>query len=102
MNNKASAGALSVKATNVIGVVAEVSAEGTYLQAQPFEVYIPTKRTEENAHIYEDAARMANPARTVNLNREKQLSPSRKSKKIGRNVPCPCGSGMKYKRCHGR
>ncbi|QFU04084.1 preprotein translocase subunit SecA [Pseudoalteromonas sp. THAF3] len=102
VNNKASAGALSVKATNVIGVVAEVSAEGTYLQAQPFEVYIPTKRTEENAHIYEDAARMANPARTVNLNREKQLSPSRKSKKIGRNVPCPCGSGMKYKRCHGR
>ncbi len=23
------------------------------------------------------------------------------SKKIGRNEPCPCGSGEKYKRCHG-
>ncbi|MEW6870739.1 SEC-C domain-containing protein [Trueperella pyogenes] len=22
--------------------------------------------------------------------------------KIGMNQPCPCGSGMKYKRCHGR
>jgi len=22
--------------------------------------------------------------------------------KIGRNVSCPCGSGLKYKRCHGR
>ena len=22
-------------------------------------------------------------------------------KKIGRNDPCPCGSGKKYKRCHG-
>ena len=22
-------------------------------------------------------------------------------KKIGRNAPCPCGSGKKYKRCHG-
>jgi len=21
--------------------------------------------------------------------------------KVGRNVPCPCGSGKKYKRCHG-
>jgi preprotein translocase subunit SecA len=21
--------------------------------------------------------------------------------KIGRNDPCPCGSGQKYKRCHG-
>jgi preprotein translocase subunit SecA len=23
------------------------------------------------------------------------------SQKIGRNDPCPCGSGKKYKRCHG-
>ncbi len=22
--------------------------------------------------------------------------------KVGRNRPCPCGSGRKYKRCHGR
>ena len=22
--------------------------------------------------------------------------------KIGRNAPCPCGSGKKYKKCHGR
>jgi hypothetical protein len=22
--------------------------------------------------------------------------------KVGRNQPCPCGSGLKYKRCHGR
>jgi hypothetical protein len=25
-----------------------------------------------------------------------------KSKKIGRNEKCPCGSGVKYKRCHGK
>jgi uncharacterized protein len=25
-----------------------------------------------------------------------------KAPKIGRNDPCPCGSGMKFKRCHGR
>ena len=24
-----------------------------------------------------------------------------KSRKVGRNAPCPCGSGKKYKRCHG-
>jgi preprotein translocase subunit SecA len=22
--------------------------------------------------------------------------------KVGRNDPCPCGSGKKYKHCHGR
>ena len=22
--------------------------------------------------------------------------------KVGRNEPCPCGSGKKYKQCHGK
>ena len=26
----------------------------------------------------------------------------RGEKKIGRNDPCPCGSGKKYKNCHGK
>lgn len=26
----------------------------------------------------------------------------REQKKIGRNEPCPCGSGKKYKQCHGK
>jgi preprotein translocase subunit SecA len=25
----------------------------------------------------------------------------RKGEKVGRNDPCPCGSGKKYKKCHG-
>lgn len=39
---------------------------------------------------------------------EKGITPIRpntpivKSKKIGRNEPCPCGSGKKFKHCHGR
>ncbi len=28
--------------------------------------------------------------------------PVRVEKKVGRNDPCPCGSGKKYKQCHGR
>ena len=28
--------------------------------------------------------------------------PIRAGEKIGRNSPCPCGSGKKYKQCHGR
>jgi SEC-C motif-containing protein len=27
---------------------------------------------------------------------------TRSSPKVGRNDPCPCGSGKKYKHCHGR
>ena len=26
----------------------------------------------------------------------------RHDRKVGRNEPCPCGSGKKYKRCHGQ
>jgi len=29
-------------------------------------------------------------------------APVRVEKKVGRNEPCPCGSGKKYKNCHGR
>lgn len=25
----------------------------------------------------------------------------RETRKVGRNEPCPCGSGKKYKKCHG-
>ena len=28
--------------------------------------------------------------------------PVRATPKVGRNAPCPCGSGKKYKRCHGK
>jgi preprotein translocase subunit SecA len=33
---------------------------------------------------------------------EKQQPVKREGKKVGRNDPCPCGSGKKYKKCHGR
>ncbi|MFO7152094.1 MAG: preprotein translocase subunit SecA [Bacillota bacterium] len=33
---------------------------------------------------------------------EEKLQPVKKGKKIGRNDPCPCGSGKKYKKCCGR
>ena len=33
---------------------------------------------------------------------QKQAGTVRKEKKVGRNDPCPCGSGKKYKRCCGR
>ena len=36
-------------------------------------------------------------------NQERQKSqPVKVEKKVGRNEPCPCGSGKKYKHCHGK
>jgi preprotein translocase subunit SecA len=33
---------------------------------------------------------------------QKSHMPVHAEKKIGRNDPCPCGSGLKYKNCHGK
>jgi preprotein translocase subunit SecA len=46
----------------------------------------------------------ARPPKIV-LNRGEDAEPrpvKREAVKVGRNDPCPCGSGNKYKRCHGR
>ncbi|MGH2458469.1 MAG: preprotein translocase subunit SecA [Chloroflexota bacterium] len=45
------------------------------------------------------------PPRQIQTNRqesEASREPVRAGRKIGRNDPCPCGSGKKYKKCHGR
>src|SRR5699024_7578464 len=33
---------------------------------------------------------------------EVKRQPVRKKETVGRNEPCPCGSGKKFKHCHGR
>ncbi len=33
---------------------------------------------------------------------ERRVEPVRSEPKIGRNDPCPCGSGKKFKHCHGK
>ena len=38
----------------------------------------------------------------TNAGEPKSNAPVRVEKKVGRNDPCPCGSGKKYKNCHGK
>ena len=33
---------------------------------------------------------------------QKANTPVKVDKRVGRNDPCPCGSGLKYKNCHGK
>lgn len=44
----------------------------------------------------EEAKKASNPQAT------EQKSQQRKEPKVGRNAPCPCGSGKKYKKCCGK
>jgi preprotein translocase subunit SecA len=38
---------------------------------------------------------------TATSNQPGPSAPGRTAGKVGRNDPCPCGSGKKYKKCHG-
>jgi preprotein translocase subunit SecA len=66
-------------------------------------------QTEEDVNAVE-AQRRAEQIRKMNLTHESVLDMDeeqadltfrRQEKKIGRNDSCPCGSGKKYKSCHG-
>ena len=35
------------------------------------------------------------------LEKTKKVEPIRTSREVGRNDPCPCGSGKKFKKCCG-
>ncbi|MBI4521083.1 MAG: SEC-C domain-containing protein [Gemmatimonadetes bacterium] len=37
----------------------------------------------------------------TNRGEERKQQPVTVADKVGRNDPCPCGSGKKYKKCHG-
>ena len=75
--------------------------------------------TEMNRAIQEETVRLIyHVVPASNVQRESVAKPTRESggaveepedrtvrrsgKKIGRNDPCPCGSGKKYKHCHGK
>ena len=45
---------------------------------------------------------VAKPTSTSSGKEELKRRPVKKSEKVGRNDPCPCGSGRKYKQCCGK
>jgi preprotein translocase subunit SecA len=67
-------------------------------EAQLEEAEVPPEMENVQYHHadYDEALATANPERNV-AQPEVNLAP-----KVGRNDPCPCGSGKKYKHCHGK
>jgi preprotein translocase subunit SecA len=60
---------------------------------------LQTSRTDDLAVAQQAAARAAAGANTQEIQKQQQV---KGVVKIGRNDPCPCGSGKKYKNCHGK
>ena len=70
-------------------------------QASPQVANLPFQRTPmQMAHQESQAFRASPPANSSSAS--VQTSPKAQAfPKVGRNDPCPCGSGRKYKKCHG-
>ena len=70
---------------------------------EPKPMQVQTKFTE--AKVEDVPASRRTPAQNSIPERpqeiKKQTTIVNTEKKIGRNDPCPCGSGKKYKNCHG-
>ena len=65
----------------------------------PYANYSTTSDTYPGESAQRAAAQAAGRAAS---NASKTSTPAKAEKKVGRNDPCPCGSGKKYKNCHGR
>ncbi|GBC87405.1 Protein translocase subunit SecA [bacterium HR12] len=77
---------------------------------QMFEELTSSIKEDFVRYIYRvELVRQDEPARPrpqrISANRGDQPAPSAaaqaRSEKVPRNAPCPCGSGKKYKKCHG-
>jgi preprotein translocase subunit SecA len=74
---------------------------------EPPDLMGPARRREPipMAAIHQEAAGMGFAGQSDQPQQAPQagkLQPIRVTQKTGRNDPCPCGSGKKYKHCHGR
>lgn len=66
--------------------------------------FIPIQEQPQRAiQARPDASRLQTHRNDLVTNGEQRArTPVTADKKIGRNDPCPCGSGLKYKNCHGK
>jgi len=68
-------------------------------QSQIKEARLP--RGLDRSQMKEERGDLLSQAHSDTQEKEKP-QPIRVEKKVGRNDPCPCGSGKKYKHCHGK
>jgi preprotein translocase subunit SecA len=76
------------------------------LDAEPREIAIPTRQASTTIdqlekEFHRKKQRDLEAATMAGSGDGSQPSQRRTGEKVGRNDPCPCGSGKKYKKCHG-
>ena len=83
------------------GQIPEMQQQQEVREAAPEERTQRQQYTEQKAEI-NDPAQQAAANHDTRENIEENHTPLVKDKLPGRNDPCPCGSGKKFKNCHGK
>ena len=83
------------------GQIPEMQQQQEVREAAPEERTQRQQYTEQKAEI-NDPAQQAAAQHDTRENIEENHTPLVKDKLPGRNDPCPCGSGKKFKNCHGK
>ncbi|MEK9137251.1 MAG: SEC-C metal-binding domain-containing protein, partial [Bacteroidota bacterium] len=73
-------------------------AQAGFISGRPHDVYAVNRRWQIWAERQEQRKSMDADEPGVASSAMPVVS---RAKKVGRNDPCPCGSGKKYKKCHG-
>jgi len=72
---------------------------------EPLEITIPTRKPATTIDMLEKEFHRKKERELAVASRsggdDSQPTQRRTGEKVGRNDPCPCGSGKKYKKCHG-
>ena len=74
----------------------------------PMQSNVQEERKQAETNLQTSRPEMAAPSSGNRQNpnqpqqEQQKTQPVRVEQKVGRNEPCPCGSGKKYKKCHGR
>lgn len=63
---------------------------------------IESSSPEQNVEFLVEIARVVDGVSSRYRGVSTSVSVQREGPKVGRNEPCPCGSGLKYKKCHGK
>ncbi|KMZ11242.1 Protein export cytoplasm protein SecA ATPase RNA helicase, partial [Candidatus Burkholderia humilis] len=85
-------------------VAEQYEEKGSYLENVSFSHpdFSPSAAPAPEAAAASATAQMVNQAMAAGDDVTVAANPADDVPKVGRNDPCPCGSGKKYKNCHGK
>jgi hypothetical protein len=100
LKQKAKKAAVAAGERSITAILAHTKGPGEYSRAVSVGIILPPPDSTEYGRYRAEAAE-AKAREGLAQMRRAPVEPESPHRKVGRNEPCWCGSGKKFKRCHG-